>query len=81
MNAGFDLHCSEDQLERYALGMLSDEDGQTLEEHLLICFTCQHLLARLDDFIRIAKAALDSEGGHGARRRWSKPVAAAVTLA
>jgi Putative zinc-finger len=77
MNASFDQHLSTEVWEKYAMGMLSEEDCTPLEEHLLLCPACQDLLAQADEYIRIAKAATLSAG---ARRRWSKPAASAVTL-
>jgi hypothetical protein len=78
MNASFDRHFTEQILEEYALGMQSEEVCTPLEEHLLICPACQDQLAEADEYIRIVKAA---SGAAGTRRRWSKPVASAVTLA
>lgn len=77
MNASFDCHFSEAVWEEYALGMQPEEDCTPLEEHLLLCPACQDLLAQADEYIRVVKAATRA----GTRRRWSKPVASAVTLA
>ena len=79
MNAGFDGHFPEPTWEEYALGMRSQEDCAALEEHLLICSACQGLLAEADEFIRVAKAAMVVSAR--TRRRLSKPVASAATLA
>jgi len=79
MNAGFDRHFPAEVWEKYALGMQSEEDCKSLEEHLLICSACQDLLADADEYIRVAKAAAALAAG--TRRRLSKPVAAATTLA
>jgi anti-sigma factor RsiW len=81
MNAGFDrrLPCTkytEDHLETYALGRLSEEELQALEEHLLICPACQDLLAKVDEYIEVMKAAVCGDG----RRRLAKPVETAVLL-
>ena len=76
MNAGFDRHFPAEAWEEYALGMPSEEDCTSMEEHLLICPVCQDLLAQADEYIEIAKAALART-----RRRLSKPVAVAATLA
>jgi hypothetical protein len=76
MNAGFDRHFSKEIWEEYAMGMKSERDCMPLEEHLLICPACQDLLAEADEYIQAAKAALSRT-----RRRLSKPVASAVTLA
>jgi len=60
MNFSFDSHPSEDVLETYAMGKLSDQDSNPLEEHLLICLACQNRLEAVDEFIRVAKAATES---------------------
>lgn len=75
MNASFDQHFSAEVLEKYALGMLPEEDCKPLEEHLLICPACQDLLAESDEYIRVSKTALSSM-----RRRLSKPMSAAMSL-
>jgi len=60
MNTGFDSHASEDVLEAYAMGRLSDQDSTPLEEHLLICLACQNRLEAVDEFVRVTKAAVES---------------------
>jgi hypothetical protein len=75
MNASFDQHSATEVWEKYAMGMLLQEDCKPLEEHLLICPACQDLLAETDEYIRVAKTALSST-----RRRLSKPVSAAMAL-
>jgi hypothetical protein len=57
MNASFDGHFEEEVFEEYALGMRSEEDCKSLEEHLLICSACQDLLAEMDEYVEAAKAA------------------------
>ena len=62
MNAKCDRHCRDGFWEQYALGMLSHEDCQSLEEHLLICESCQGRLAREDRIrqeVRDAGTALE----------------------
>ena len=44
-------HASDDALERYAMGRLSEPELAGLEEHLLVCESCQDRLA-LEDSIR-----------------------------
>ncbi len=76
MNASFDRHFPEQTWEEYALGMSSEEVCTLLEEHLLVCPRCQDLLAEVDEYIRIARAAaalLEPTG-----KRLSKPMAAAT---
>jgi hypothetical protein len=45
-------------LERYAMGQLSAQECEPVEEHLLLCPVCQDRLLVLDDFIQVMKAAL-----------------------
>ena len=89
MNASFDRHFPEQVWEEYAMGLQSQEDCISLEEHLLICSACQDLLAEVDEYIRVARAAAAiferTAGARTARarraRRLSKPVMTASTLA
>ena len=57
MNTGFPFHIPEDALERYALGRVPDEDCAPLDEHLLICPTCQAGLEEMDEYVKVMKAA------------------------
>ena len=57
MNTGSRSHISEDTMERYALGRIPDLAGAPLEEHLLICLTCQMRLEETKEFIKVMKAA------------------------
>lgn len=91
MNASFDRHFADKDWEEYALGMRSEEDCTSLEEHLLICLACQDLLADADAYIQAVKAAaaLLAPQDDAAkpvtdsptRRKLSKQAAAATTLA
>jgi hypothetical protein len=54
----FHVHPTEDLLEEYVFGRLSEPALSTLEDHLLICSSCQSALTELDDYIRAAKTAL-----------------------
>ena len=82
-------HFAEDVLEAYSLGRLSDKEASGLEEHLLVCHSCQERLERTDDFVRAFRIAV-----HGQPRPakpswlgWLKgnwrplPVAGAVAMA
>ena len=53
----FTEHPSEDQLEEYAFGRLHDPQAAPLEEHLLICVSCQDRLHEVDEYIRLMKTA------------------------
>jgi hypothetical protein len=57
MNVGFDEHILEDALEAYSMGKLSEEESAPLEEHLLLCPTCQGRLDATDEYIQVTKAA------------------------
>ena len=39
------------------MGALSEKDCKPLEEHLLICLTCQIRLEEMDEYIKVMKAA------------------------
>lgn len=45
-----DLHGTDEQLELYALGRLPESDLPLLEEHLIVCATCQEKLDGIGDF-------------------------------
>lgn len=91
MDTGFDRHFPYHRWEDYAMGVLSSKQAEPLEEHLVICFTCQDLLAEADQYIQVAKAALAvrqhaREAGKPLtidsrkRRQLSKAVGAAANL-
>jgi hypothetical protein len=47
----------EEVLERYAMGKCSIADGAPIEEHLLICASCQTQLAAIDEYLRMVRQA------------------------
>ena len=51
-------HLEEDVLEAYSLGRIAEDEAASLEEHLLICRTCQERLERTDDFVRAFRMAV-----------------------
>ena len=51
-------HVSEELLEGYAMGKLSDQVSAPLEEHLLLCQLCCKRLHAMDEFVGVVKAAL-----------------------
>ncbi len=53
----FDLHPSEEMLEEYCFSRLLEPTQATVEEHLLVCATCQETLQNLDEYILLMKAA------------------------
>lgn len=53
-------HVCEDQLESYSIGNLAERHAAHVEEHVLICETCQDRLAEGDSLVRsIRRAALE----------------------
>jgi anti-sigma factor RsiW len=58
MNVTLEGHVPEDSLEAYAMGRLSGEECVLIEEHLLICPTCQRDLEAVDDYIQVTRAAI-----------------------
>ncbi len=57
METLFFVHLSTDTLEEYAFNRLSETEAESLEEHLLVCRTCQASLAEVDEYIFLMKAA------------------------
>ncbi len=53
-------HLEEDVLEAYSLGRIADDEAAALEEHLLICRSCQERLDWTDDFVRAFRMAVRS---------------------
>ena len=52
------MHCDEQTLEEYCLGILNERRTNAVEEHLLICHECRDALTDQTDFIQCLKAAL-----------------------
>ncbi len=50
-------HFSENQLELYAFNRLTEPEEAQLEEHLLICDSCQTRLTAISNYIDVMKAA------------------------
>jgi hypothetical protein len=50
-------HLGEELLERYSIGSLAEPDLVRLEEHVLICETCQERLAETDSWVRAMRRA------------------------
>jgi hypothetical protein len=51
------VHVAEDQLERYSIGTLHGTAVAQVEEHVLICETCQNKLASIDSWVRSVRRA------------------------
>lgn len=53
----FHSHPTETAWERYSFGRVSEREAAALEEHLLVCETCQISLQEVTVYIRLMKAA------------------------
>lgn len=51
------IHFEDETLELYAMGRLPEPEAGPLEEHLLVCSTCQERLTAVDEFIIAFRAA------------------------
>ena len=59
MNAGLAVdHVPEDSLEAYARHKLSANHRAGVENHLLLCRTCQTKLLEIEEYVRALRAAL-----------------------
>ena len=66
MTHGINPHPGDDELERYAMGLLPESEVAPFEEHLLLCETCRHRLHAADDYtgaMQGASAALRKRDG------------------
>ena len=51
-------HIDPDKLELFAMSMLSEEDADSIERHILICRECQDSFRLTNEFIRIVRREL-----------------------
>ena len=58
VNTGLDQHLTEKTLEEWAFNRLPACQSAPVEEHLLVCPTCQDRLAEIDEYIIVMKTAL-----------------------
>jgi hypothetical protein len=57
MPTAYGQHASEDALEHYVLGGLDEQEVADVEEHLLVCSTCQARLEETESFITAMRSA------------------------
>ena len=57
MKASYSSHISEELLEQYAFRRLTEPQSAPVEEHLLICPTCQDRLDEIENYIQVMKLA------------------------
>ncbi len=58
MNTCFESHFPDEVFEKYVMGKLASLDYGPLEEHLLLCSTCQTRLNQVEEFVLVIRAAL-----------------------
>jgi hypothetical protein len=64
MNTCFESHFPDDVFEKYAMETLPTLDYGPLEEHLLLCTTCQMRLIEVEEFVLVIRAALRELATH-----------------
>jgi len=55
-------HPSEEIIERYLFGSLSEQDIEHVEEHLLVCHSCIETAEQLLSFVESLRSSLQSGG-------------------
>ena len=79
MRLNTNRHLAEDEIEKYTMGDISEEDASRFEEHLLICESCQDRVSESDSFVssmqcasaRIRRGDLRTQKS---RRFFSRPI-------
>lgn len=78
MRLEINRHLDEQEIEKYSLGYISEEESSRFEEHLLVCESCQDRVSESDSYVstmqsasaRIRQAELRTQ-----ERRWvSRPI-------
>jgi anti-sigma factor ChrR (cupin superfamily) len=62
-----DQHPTEEVIERYLFGALSEQDSDQLEEHLLICNSCIDTAEQLLSFVQSLRSTLSPKRHSKAR--------------
>ncbi len=50
-------HIEEDDLDRFSMGTMSEEEAMPFEEHLLMCAECRQRVASSDEFVAAVRSA------------------------
>jgi hypothetical protein len=69
-HSDYKAHPDDDTLEQYALGRLRAPKLRPVEEHLLVCHSCQDRLMEVDDFVQSLATAANELPAEEPRRRW-----------
>jgi hypothetical protein len=67
-------HADEERAERYAMGMLPDQEAAAFEEHLLVCHTCLDRLEETDAYVEAMRGA--ALALRARRNKWRAALAA-----
>ncbi|MBZ5620902.1 MAG: hypothetical protein LAQ69_19555 [Acidobacteriia bacterium] len=67
-------HLDEDEIERYSLGTTADEDFARLDEHLLICESCQDRVTESDRYVSTMQRAGAQLRGRGSKQSRMVPI-------
>jgi hypothetical protein len=62
-----DQHPTEEVIERYLFGSLTEQDSELLEEHLLVCHSCIETAEQLLSFVQSLRSTLRPRGRQKAR--------------
>ena len=71
-----DRHVDPEDLERYSMGTTSPAESTVIEEHLLTCDSCEHILEEADDYsaaMRLAAEQWRREAKEAKGRVWQFP--------
>jgi hypothetical protein len=69
-------HLEEEEIEKYSIGDITEEESSRFEEHLLACESCQNRVTACDSYVatmQAASARIRQDGMKAARRRWYFP--------
>lgn len=66
-------HIPEDTLEEYALGRVPESQSSPIEEHLLVCESCQKRLGDIDEYILLMKHATSQPHSVGSPASKTEP--------
>ena len=76
MFSDINRHLEAEEVERYSMGTIPEEEAARLEEHLLICESCQQRVTESDGYVSsMQRAALELRQSPAVRQRrwWSLP--------
>jgi hypothetical protein len=65
-------HLDEEEIEKYSLGDVTEEESSRFEEHLLICESCQNRVTESDSYISAMRGAarISRDGPKTGRHGW-----------